>query len=116
MPSILVVGADHLGNMPEHLAEIGFDDVVHMSGRKCQMVRKGIPDKVDAVLVLTDYVNHNLTKVIKQQAKLARYGQVSPSPRTGGFKTLLRSKAVMRKSVRFSIRSSGRLWRASANS
>lgn len=69
MPSILVVGADHLGNMPEHLAEIGFDDVMHMSGRKCQMVRKGIPDKVDAVLVLTDYVNHNLTKVIKQQAK-----------------------------------------------
>ena len=69
MPAILVVGADHLGNMPEHLAEIGFNEVMHMSGRKCQMVRKGIPEKVDAVLVLTDYVNHNLTKVIKQQAK-----------------------------------------------
>lgn len=69
MASILVVGADHLGNMPEHLADIGFDEVMHMSGRKCQMVRKGIPDKVDAVLVLTDYVNHNLTKAIKQQAK-----------------------------------------------
>ncbi|UUZ92098.1 DUF2325 domain-containing protein [Paenibacillus sp. P25] len=69
MPSILVVGADHLGNMPEHLAGIGFDEVMHMSGRKCQAVRKGIPEKVDAVLVLTDYVNHNLTKVIKQRAK-----------------------------------------------
>lgn len=69
MASILVVGADHLGNMPEQLAHIGFDEVMHMSGRKCQMVRKGIPEKVDAVLVLTDYINHNLTKVIKQQAK-----------------------------------------------
>ncbi|WP_010493263.1 DUF2325 domain-containing protein [Paenibacillus elgii] len=69
MPSILVVGADHLGNMPDHLANIGFDEVMHMSGRKCQMVKKGIPEKVDAVLVLTDYVNHNLTKAIKQQAK-----------------------------------------------
>jgi hypothetical protein len=69
MPSLLVVGADHLGNMPEQLANIGFDSVTHMSGRKCQMVRKGIPEKIDAVLVLTDYINHNLTKVIKQQAK-----------------------------------------------
>ncbi|TDG00282.1 DUF2325 domain-containing protein [Paenibacillus piri] len=69
MPAILVVGADHLGNMPEQLASIGFDEVMHMTGRKCQSVRKGIPDKVDAVLVLTDYINHNLTKVIKQQAK-----------------------------------------------
>jgi hypothetical protein len=69
MASILVVGADHLGNMPEQLAHIGFDDVTHLSGRKCQMVRKGIPEKIDAVLVLTDYINHNLTKVIKQQAK-----------------------------------------------
>jgi hypothetical protein len=69
MPSLLVVGADHLGNMPEQLANIGFDEVMHLSGRKCQMVRKGIPEKIDAVLVLTDYINHNLTKVIKQQAK-----------------------------------------------
>ncbi|PZE19002.1 DUF2325 domain-containing protein [Paenibacillus xerothermodurans] len=69
MPAILVVGADHLGNMPEQLASIGFNEVVHMSGRKCQSVRRSIPEKVDAVLVLTDYINHNLTKVIKQQAK-----------------------------------------------
>lgn len=31
MPSLLVVGADHLGNMPEQLANIGFDDVMHLS-------------------------------------------------------------------------------------
>ncbi|CAG7642584.1 hypothetical protein PAESOLCIP111_04358 [Paenibacillus solanacearum] len=69
MASLLIVGADHLGNIPEHLAGLGVNEVLHMSGRKCQMTRKGIPEKVDAVLVLTDYVNHNLTKVIKQQAK-----------------------------------------------
>ncbi|MEI7027961.1 DUF2325 domain-containing protein [Paenibacillus sp. y28] len=69
MANLLVVGADHLGNMKDHLNEMGFREVLHISGRKCQAVKKGIPENVDAVLVLTDYVNHNLSKVIKQQAK-----------------------------------------------
>ncbi|MNI34405.1 hypothetical protein D3C73_883950 [compost metagenome] len=69
MESILVVGADHLGNIEENLSTLGFSKVMHVSGRKCQAVKRNIPEHVDAVLVLTDYVNHNLTKVIKQQAK-----------------------------------------------
>jgi hypothetical protein len=67
--SILIVGADHLGNMPEQLMTLGYREVLHVSGRKCQAVKKGIPEHVDAVLVLTDYVNHNLSKAIRQKAK-----------------------------------------------
>ena len=69
MSSILVVGADHLGKMPEQLNHIGFEEILHIDGRKGNMVRKNIPDHVEAVLVLTDYVNHNLAKVIRQKAK-----------------------------------------------
>lgn len=69
MASLLIVGADHLGNITDKLSEIGFHDVSHLSGRKCQSVKKAIPENIDLILVLTDYVNHNLSKVIKQKAK-----------------------------------------------
>ena len=69
MSSILVVGADHLGNISEKLGVMGFQEVVHVSGRKGNMVKTCIPDNVSVVLVLTDYVNHNLAKVIRQKAK-----------------------------------------------
>lgn len=70
MPSLLIIGADHLGTIADKLSDFGFDQIHHITGRKCQTVRrKGIPENIDLVLVLTDYVNHNLSKVIKQKAK-----------------------------------------------
>ena len=33
------------------------------------MVKKDIPESVSCILVLTDYVNHNLSTVIKKRAK-----------------------------------------------
>lgn len=67
--SIMIVGADHLGNIEEKLSDIGFPEVLHITGRKVQSVKKEIPEKINLILVLTDYVNHNLAKVIKQKAK-----------------------------------------------
>jgi hypothetical protein len=69
MRSLLIIGADHLGVIPDRLSSIGFDEVLHINGRKVQMVKKGIPDNISFILVLTDYVNHNLSAVIKQRAK-----------------------------------------------
>ncbi len=69
MRSMLVIGADHLGTIPQKLTSIGFDQVLHISGRKVQMVKKAIPENISFILVLTDYVNHNLSTVIKKQAK-----------------------------------------------
>lgn len=69
MPSLMVVGADHLGNIQEKLKTEGFDRVLHIDGRKVQVVKRTIPDRIDIILVLTDYINHNLAKVIKQKAK-----------------------------------------------
>jgi hypothetical protein len=69
MTSLMVVGADHLGNIQDKLKTFGFEDIVHVDGRKVQVVKRSIPDHVDLILVLTDYINHNLAKVIKQKAK-----------------------------------------------
>ncbi|RBW69545.1 DUF2325 domain-containing protein [Bacillus taeanensis] len=69
MRSLLIVGADHLGTIPSKLGKVGYKRVVHLSGRKVQMVKRKIPDHIDLILVLTDYINHNLSAVIKQKAK-----------------------------------------------
>ncbi|WP_306428795.1 DUF2325 domain-containing protein [Siminovitchia terrae] len=69
MRSLLIVGADHLGIIPEKLSSLGFDEVLHINGRKAKMVKMSIPENTSYILVLTDYVNHNLSTMIKQRAK-----------------------------------------------
>ncbi|MDQ0246668.1 hypothetical protein J2S09_004272 [Bacillus fengqiuensis] len=69
MKSLLVVGGDKLGNITEKLEQKGFREVIHLTGRKSRMVQINIPRKVDVILVLTDYVNHNLSNVIKKKAQ-----------------------------------------------
>ncbi len=69
MKSLLVVGADHLGNITEKLLSSGFHEIIHLDGRKVNMVKREIPENIDIVFVMTDYINHNLAKVIKQRAK-----------------------------------------------
>jgi hypothetical protein len=65
--SVLVVGGDRLGNIPQNLSNLGFDCVKHISGRKCKNCQ--IVNQADLVLVLTDYIGHNLCEDIKSKAK-----------------------------------------------
>jgi hypothetical protein len=69
MSSLLVVGADHLGTITDKLISSGFNEIIHLDGRKVNMVKRDIPEHIDMILVMTDYINHNLAKVIKQKAK-----------------------------------------------
>ena len=69
MYSLMIIGADHLGKIPEKLEEMGYKKIAHINGRKNQMVKLKIPSNIDVILVLTDYINHNLTAVIKNKAK-----------------------------------------------
>ena len=48
----MIVGADHLGNIPKKLEGIGYNDIVHVNGRKSQMVKYKIPEHVDVILIL----------------------------------------------------------------
>lgn len=69
LKSLLIVGGDRMDKITEKLESYGIKQIIHINGRKVQMVRREIPEQVDAVLVITDYVNHNLANVIKQKAK-----------------------------------------------
>ncbi len=67
--SLLIVGGDKLGQITKKLEYEGIKEVIHLSGRKVQMTRKVIPSNVDGVLVLTDFINHNLSTIIKRKAQ-----------------------------------------------
>ncbi len=67
--SVLIVGGDHLGSIPKQLKKIGVDDIRHMNGRNRNVIKKGMPMSMDLIIVLHDYINHNLAQVTKKQAK-----------------------------------------------
>ncbi|KAA9021589.1 DUF2325 domain-containing protein [Niallia endozanthoxylica] len=69
MNSLLIIGGDDLGVIPDKLSSYGFDEILHTNGRKVKMVSKKIPEHINCILVLTDFVNHNLSTVIKKRAK-----------------------------------------------
>ncbi len=69
MSAILVIGGDRLGNIVDLLQEMGFAEIHHVTGRKRSETGVKIPSGTQLILVLTDFVNHNLAKTVKSQAK-----------------------------------------------
>jgi hypothetical protein len=67
--TILIVGADRLGNIPEKLHEKGVEEIIHWSGRKTADLTKTIPKNVDGIILFCDFINHRLMYNIKRQAK-----------------------------------------------
>ena len=67
--TVLVVGADRLGNIEAFFRKQGYREILHVSGRKASDTAIRIPSHVHMVVVFTDFVNHNLARVIKAKAK-----------------------------------------------
>lgn len=67
--SIVVVGGDHLGGIDDKLRNLGFTSIHHVNGRKTRHVNTSISRKTDFVLVLTDYVRHDLCEKVKKESK-----------------------------------------------
>ncbi|MCK8826677.1 DUF2325 domain-containing protein [Natroniella acetigena] len=65
--SVLIIGGDNLGKIPAKLTKLGAELIRHTTGRKCKNCV--IPSDTDMILVLTDYVNHNLCEMAKCNAK-----------------------------------------------
>jgi hypothetical protein len=64
-----VVGADNLGNIPGKLSAEGFDEIIHWSGRRKSYMNKTLPKEVDVVILLWDFLNHNLMHSVVRQAR-----------------------------------------------
>jgi len=68
--SIVIIGGDYLGGIEKNLYSIGVTKVVHISGRKTLDKSKiSLPRSTSFILVLTDYVNHNIAHIVKEMAK-----------------------------------------------
>lgn len=59
-----------MGNICTNLKQLGFSKVIHEKGRK-KYKKKGfiVPKGSELVIVFTDYINHSLAKMVKQEAK-----------------------------------------------
>lgn len=69
--SVMIVGADHLGNIEKNLREYGIEEIEHMHGRNVGDRKKvHIPQAISLIVVLTDYVNHGTARNVKEQAKV----------------------------------------------
>ncbi|SET36950.1 hypothetical protein SAMN05660297_02180 [Natronincola peptidivorans] len=65
----LLIGADRLGNIPTTLKEYGIQDYTHWTGRKKGMRNLDIPIETDMIIVFYDFIEHNITKIVKEKAK-----------------------------------------------
>ncbi|MGX1194516.1 DUF2325 domain-containing protein [Metabacillus sp. SLBN-84] len=69
MKNVLIAGGDRIEPIISKLGQQGVKVISHLDGRKPKIKLKEIPSNVDIVLILTDYINHNLSSVIKKKAQ-----------------------------------------------
>jgi len=71
--SALVVGADRLGNIPELLRDHNIAIRHHISGRDPAHQKKApsLPSGTDLVILLTDFLGHNVMKTFRAAAQRA---------------------------------------------
>ena len=68
----VVVGADHLGNIPDLLARFGSDMQCHITGRAPVHQRSlaAVLKNTQLLILLTDFLNHNAMKSYRGQAQM----------------------------------------------
>jgi hypothetical protein len=66
--TVTIVGGDHLGGITKGLDKIGVTYIHHLAGRSGQKIRNKIPENTDFIILLYDFVNHNLACKIKKFA------------------------------------------------
>jgi hypothetical protein len=64
----LIIGGDCVDPLKREIRARGHERVEHWSGRKTGFAKRAIPARTRLVVVLFDYVNHNLVHALKQQA------------------------------------------------
>lgn len=67
----VVVGADHLGTIPELLETIGIQIVSHVSGRAASHQRQigSLPAGIDLLILFIDFLNHNAMRNYRRRAQ-----------------------------------------------
>jgi len=71
--SAVIVGADRLGNIPDLLRKLNIGITHHITGRDPSHQKKTLqlPSGTDLVILLTDFLGHNVMKTFRQAAQRA---------------------------------------------
>jgi len=67
--SVLVIGGDRIEPLKERLALLGASKITHWAGRKVHTTHKKIPNETECVVMLTDFLNHNVMNHFKRASK-----------------------------------------------
>jgi len=70
--SLLILGGDRINPIVSMLQDMGVSDIIHWTARnqkKGRKKQKKIPTKVDMVLMLTNFLNHNAMLHYRAEAK-----------------------------------------------
>lgn len=69
--SAVIVGADRLGNIPDLLKRLNIAITHHISGRDPSHQKKTLqlPSGTELVILLTDFLGHNVMKTFRQAAQ-----------------------------------------------
>lgn len=70
---VLILGGDRIKPIIKTLDNLGVDKILHWTGRKQKNGRKKakkIPTKVDMLIILTNFLNHNAMLHYKAEAKV----------------------------------------------
>jgi hypothetical protein len=65
----LIIGGDHIEPTRRALRAQGYEDIVHWSGRKTGDLTRPLPARVGHMVIVLDYVNHNLARRMRQLAR-----------------------------------------------
>lgn len=70
----MIIGGDKVETTRRALQASGYADVLHWSGRKRSDLTREFPSRVTHMVIILDYVNHNLAKRMRL---IARERQIS---------------------------------------
>ena len=68
MSTALIVGGDQIASIKEELKNYGITEINHWSGRKVGDGKKVIPHDTKLIILITDWISHQFTHKIKQDA------------------------------------------------
>ncbi len=68
MSTALIVGGDQIASIKQELKNFGITDINHWSGRKVGDGKKVIPHNTELIVLITDWISHQFTYKIKQDA------------------------------------------------
>ncbi len=68
MSTALIVGGDQIASIKEELKNYGITEINHWSGRKVGDGKKVIPHDTKLIVLITDWISHQFTYKIKQDA------------------------------------------------